>query len=132
MLTSSMSRIPPEHRRPASPALWLCLLLPLMGCAAAPKPQLAVAPPPPQAAPLYSATIAAIRPESSSQDPTGSLQQIMSILGEPAPQAANASEIVMHMPDNSIKTSVQSTQPALAPGARVVVTAGPAASSQPN
>ena len=56
----------------------------------------------------------------------------MSILGEPAPPPANASEIVMHMPDNSIKTSVQPPQSALTAGARVVVTAGPAASFQPN
>jgi hypothetical protein len=101
-----------------------------VGCAA-PKPQLAASPPPTPAAPLYSATIAAIRPESSSQDPTGSLQQIMSILGQPAPRAADVSEIVMRMPDNSVKTSVQPAQPALTAGAKVVVTAGPAAALQP-
>lgn len=102
-----------------------------MGCAA-PKPQLAASPQPQApAAPLYSATIAAIRPESSSQDPTGALQQTLSILGQPAPQPVNVSEIVMRMPDNSIKTSVQPPQPALTAGSKIVVTAGSAASHQP-
>lgn len=133
MLASGMSGIPPEHRptrHQASRALRFCLLLPIMGCAAS-KPQLAASPPPAPAAPLYSATIATIRPESSSQDPTGSLQKIMSILGQPVPRAADVSEIVMRMPDHSIKTSVQSSQPSLMAGARVVVIAGSTTSLQP-
>jgi hypothetical protein len=129
MLTSYMSRIMPEHRS-TSRVSWLYLLLPLMGCAA-PKPQLAVSQPPAPVAPLYTGTIAAIRPESSAQDPTGSLQQIMTILGQPAPQPANASEIIMRMPDNSIKTSVQAPQPALAAGSKVAVMAGSTAALQP-
>jgi hypothetical protein len=130
MLTSGMFRISPEHRLPRLSCL--CLLLPLLGCAAA-KPQLAASSPPALVAPpLYTGTITAIRPESSTPDPTGSLQQIMSILGQPAPPPANASEIVMRMPDNSIKTSVQAPRPALAAGSRIIITDGPVTSLQPN
>jgi hypothetical protein len=114
---------------PARPLLGLCLVLPLIACAA--KPQLAAAPPPPVAAPSYTGTIAAIRPESSGQDTTGSIQQIMTILGQPAAPAADASEVVLRLSDNTVRTNVQAPSAALAPGNRAMVTAPPNATIQP-
>lgn len=94
------------------------------GCAS-PTPKLAARQTPPPAPPSYAGTIVAIRPESSSQDPTGSIQQIMSILGEtapqPAPQVVSASEIVIRMPGDTIKTSVQPHQDTLAVGSPAAI-----------
>ncbi len=97
--------------------LRLCLLLPIAACAA-PKPQIAVSRP----APAYTGTIVSIRTESTAQDPTGALQQIASILGQPAPQPLTASEIVLRMPDGTIKTSVQPPSPALTAGGKAAIT----------
>ena len=101
-----------------------------MGCAAS-KPQLAATQPQRTAVPVFTGTIAAIRPETSSQDTTGSVQQIMSILGEPAPPSLNASEIVLHMADNTFKTSVQPPSPGLTAGSRAAVMPPPNATIQP-
>jgi hypothetical protein len=73
----------------------------------------------------------AIRPEASSQDPTGALQQIMSILGQPLPQAVETSEIVLHMPENMIKTSVQPQLASLMVGHKAMITGSPDTSIRP-
>jgi hypothetical protein len=131
MLASNMPHLTPIHwpsLRPTYRMLGLSLLL--SSCAAT-KAQIAVNQPQQLAPPTYSGTIAAIRPVSSSQDPTGSLRQIMSILGQTAPQPVDASEIVIRMPDDTIKTSVQPPQPSLMAGNKAVITAAPDATIQP-
>ena len=110
--------------------LGVALLAPTVGCAPS-HPQLAVSQPQPSGPPANAGTIAAVRPVSSASDPTGSLHQIMSILGQPAPQPADASEIVLRMPDNSVKTNVQARPATLAAGSRAAITAGPVATIQP-
>jgi hypothetical protein len=109
--------------------LVLCLALPVIGCAS-PKAPASVTPQA-MAAPGISGTIAAIRPVTSSQDPTGALKQIMSILSQSAVPAVSASEIVMRLPDDTIKTSVQPAPAPLAPGSRAAITAGPDTAIQP-
>lgn len=113
----------------AARLLGLCPLLVAAGCATSKVPVAAVQPQP-SAPPAISGTIAAIRPETSSPDPTGSLQQIMSILGQPAPQVTDASEIVVRMPDDTVKAKVQAPQSTLAVGSKAVITTGPAATIQ--
>lgn len=110
--------------------LGLCLLLPIMGCAAS-KPQVAAIQPLPMAVPAYTGTIAAIRPETSSPDTTGSIHQIMSILGQPAPPSLNASEIVLRLADNTVRTSVQPSSTPLVAGSKAMVTAPPNVTIQP-
>jgi len=105
-------------------------LAPLAACAA-PKPQLPVTQQQSVAPVVYPGTVVAIRPESSSQDPTGSLQQIMSILGQPAPQPLNASEVVMSMPDGTVKTSVESPTTSLTVGSKAAITANSGTGTQP-
>jgi hypothetical protein len=55
----------------------------------------------------------------------------MSVLGQTAPQPVDASEIVIRLPDNTVKTNVQAPQPALASGNRAVITAEPSPTIQP-
>ena len=110
--------------------LGLCLLLPVIGCAAS-KPQVATVQPLPMAVPAYTGTIAAIRPETSAQDTTGSIQQIMSILGQPAPPSLDASEIVLRLTDNTVRTSVQASSTSLTAGSKAMVTAPPNVTIQP-
>lgn len=128
-----LQRFPPAglRFRCTRPLARLCLLLPLAACAA-PRPQLAANPPPVTAPITYSGTIIAVRPESSSQDPTGSLQQIMTILGQPAPQPLNCSEVALRLPDGTVKTSVQPSQATLAVGSKAAITATSTAAIQPN
>lgn len=101
--------------------LRLCLVLPVLGCSPAPKPLTVSQPTLPP--PTSTGTIAAIRPESSLQDPTGALRQAMSILGYPAPPAVDMSEIVIRLPGDTIKTSVQPLPARLAVGSRAMITA---------
>jgi hypothetical protein len=108
----------------------LSLLLPLAACAA-PRPQAPAPAPQPVAQTIFSGTILSIRPESAAQDSTGSLQQIMTILGQPAPQPLNASEIVLRLPDGTIKTSVQAPQDSLSVGGKAAITAAAASGLQP-
>jgi hypothetical protein len=110
--------------------LGLALLTPTIGCSSH-TPQPIASQPQPAGPRANAGTVAAVRPVSSAQDPTGSLHQIMSILGQAAPQPADASEIVLRMPDNTVKTSVQAPQTTLAAGSRAAVTAGPIATIQP-
>ncbi|WP_297493202.1 hypothetical protein [Acidocella sp.] len=106
------------------------VLLVTAGCAAAP-PERAETQAQPAGIPLYSGTITAIRPETSYPDPTGSLRQIMSILGQPSPPAVNASEFVIRMPADTIKTIVQLPGSALSIGAKVALLPGSPALIQP-
>lgn len=81
-------------------------------------------------APAPPGTVAAIRSVTSSPDPTGSVRQIMSILGRSMPQLAEASEIIMRLPDESIKTNVQPPA-SLSVGEKAAITTGPDATIQP-
>lgn len=55
----------------------------------------------------------------------------MTILGESAPQAVTASEIIVRLPDDTIKTNVQSSPSSLAVGSEAAITTGPDATIQP-
>jgi hypothetical protein len=83
------------------------------------------------AVPAYTGAIAAIRPETSAQDTTGSIQQIMSILGQPAPPSLDAPEIVLRLTDNSVRTSVQASSTSLVAGSKAMVTSPPNVTIQP-
>jgi hypothetical protein len=120
----------PNSPHPIHRVLGLCLLLQIAGCAA-PKAPIAVSQPQQPAPRTYSGTIAAVRPVSSAPDQTGSLRQILSILGQATPQPIDASEIVIRLPDNTIKTNVQAPQPSLMAGNKAVITPEPAAMIQP-
>ena len=56
----------------------------------------------------------------------------MSILGQPVPQVTDASEIVVRMPDDTVKAKVQAPQSALGVGSKAVITTGPTATIQPD
>ena len=107
------------------------LLLPLAACAAS-APHVAVnaqpAPPPP----AYTGTVLALRPESALPDPNGALAQIMTILGEPAPTALNATEIIIRLPDNGVRASVQPSASGFTIDGKAAILDGSGASIQPD
>jgi hypothetical protein len=55
----------------------------------------------------------------------------MSILGQRAAQPLNASEVVMSMPDGTVKTSVESPATSLTVGSRAAITANSGTGAQP-
>lgn len=115
--------------RPSWAGAALLLLLPLCGCAPAEK-QAAGGQPSLATPPTYSGVIAALRPASSANDPTGAVAQIMSILGQPA-AAASGTEIVIKLSDNSVKSIVQPSADGLSVGGKVMIAETPATSIQP-
>ena len=111
---------------------WVALLLPLSCCAAA-APKMVETQPAAPAPPLFTGVVVAIRPETSAPDPTGAYGQIMAILGRPAavPATVSASEIVLRLPDDSVKTNMQEDPGGLTVGSKAMVTAPPDSSIQP-
>ncbi|HTQ72215.1 MAG TPA: hypothetical protein VMH92_12065 [Acidocella sp.] len=108
--------------RCSRPAFLACLSL-LAGCAAS-RPVAQQAPDPAQGG-AYTAKVLSIRPVSAGV----ALPQVMQILGAPsAATPAPAQEIVVQLPDGSVKSLVPppgATPAALAPGAQVVITETP-------
>jgi len=107
------------------------LLLPLAACAAPAQPNAANAPPAPPP-PAYTGTVLALRPESALPDPNGALAQIMTILGEPAPAAVNGTEIIIRLPDNGVRASVQPSASGFTLGGKAAIPDGPSAAIQPD
>lgn len=75
---------------------------------------------------FYTGTVVSVRHVGTTANSTGSVNQVMSVLGQPpAIPQSSAMEIVIRLADGSVRTFAQPSQPALnglSPGKRVTVT----------
>jgi len=106
----------PRNISPARAGAALLALAGLSGCApSAPPAATAIAAPP-------TATVVAVRHAAPGQS-GAALGRIMTILGQPMPGGAGpGTEIVIRLPDGSVKSVAEPGDPAFAPGQAVSVT----------
>lgn len=103
----------------------------LIGGCANPTPKAVTSQVLPTPLPRVTGTVIAIRLEVT-DDPTGALRQIMSILGQPSPApGAEASEYILRLPADMIKAGVQRPDGRLAIGSNAAIDGAAEASIQP-